>query len=83
MAPLLAIWLYSFRLYSYNVVGCAGVQAVPWEETVAVTEVRKNDEHDTAAAKRWTSFYTQEIGDIVYRLFESDFKAFGYNRETF
>ena len=68
---------------SQSVCACADAQAVPWEEKVAVTTVRKNDEHDTAAAKKWASFYTQEIGDIVYKLFEGDFKAFGYPQQTF
>jgi hypothetical protein len=56
---------------------------VPWKEEVDVHEVRKNDEHDTGAAKDWKHFYTQEVGDMVYRLYEKDFKAFGYQQETF
>lgn len=48
----------------------ADVQAVPHQHNV------------TADEKQWKRFYTQEIGDIVYKLFEADFKAFGYAKET-
>ena len=33
--------------------------------------------------KPYQEYYTQEIGDIVYDRFRSDFETFGYEKETF
>lgn len=32
---------------------------------------------------KWKRFYTQEIGDLVYELYQADFESFGYPREFF
>ena len=39
--------------------------------------------YNTTKHKPYQEYYTQEIGDIVYDQFRSDFEAFGYEKETF
>lgn len=39
-----------------------------------------HDTHDTGSRQRWQEFYTQEIADLVFSLYSSDFDAFGYQR---
>lgn len=39
-----------------------------------------HDQHDTQAQLRWQEYYTQEIADLVYYLYNRDFTAFGYER---
>ena len=46
---------------------------IPFSSTI-----RNKTEH-----KPYQEYYTQEIGDIVYDQFRSDFEAFGYEKETF
>jgi hypothetical protein len=41
------------------------------------------DVHATHADNKWREFYTQVTGDIVYKLYKSDFDLFGYQKETF
>ena len=46
---------------------------IPFSSTI-----RNKTEH-----KPYQEYYTQEIGDIVYDQFRSDFETFGYEKETF
>jgi hypothetical protein len=49
----------------------------------AMEKSEKHDEHDTHASDKWRTFYTQEMGDLVYEAYKPDFLAFGYERELF
>ena len=49
----------------------------------AIEAAEKHDEHDTQAAEKWREYYTQQMGDMLYEIYEQDFKLFGYEREVF
>lgn len=59
----------------------AGGRAVPYEHDIQSTLAQ--DGHDTGSADVWRRFYTQAVGDTVWRLYRSDFAAFRYAREIF
>lgn len=59
----------------------AGGRAVPYEERVGSTPAQ--DGHDTGATDVWRRFFTQAVGDTVWRLYRSDFSAFRYERGVF
>jgi hypothetical protein len=55
----------------------------PVSESVIEAKAMRRDGHATGAAQRWQAFYTQEVADMVFDLYQRDFQAFGYERTLF
>jgi hypothetical protein len=68
-----------------------GVPVVPDERSrndgsrgFLTTTFETNEQGASSGLMRnWKEFYTQEIGDLVYAMYRSDFESFGYSREVF
>lgn len=41
----------------------------------------EHDIHATSADSKWKEFYNQDIADLVYEMYKTDFELFGYSRE--
>lgn len=41
------------------------------------------DRHSVSADALLQEYYTQEVGDLVYKLYKRDFEFFGYARQMF
>lgn len=57
-------------------------EVVPVTDTQA-GDFRFHEYRDDGTAGLWRDFYDKQIGDIVYKLYQEDFKAFGYGQEVF
>eukprot|EP00892_Ulva_mutabilis_P003586 jgi/Ulvmu1/159/UM001_0163.1 len=57
-------------------------EAVP-VVTEAGGDFRLHETRDDGTTELWRDYYTQKIGDMVYKLYEEDFLAFGYGKEWF
>lgn len=51
------------------------------EITVDTVGGHEHDIHATSADAKWRDFYTQELADMVYQMYKTDFDLFGYSRQ--
>lgn len=66
----------------YELMVNAAGEVVPVREGFA-GEFRLHEGRDDGTAGNWRDFYTPQIGEVVYKMYEEDFLKFGYGKELF